>query len=82
MPVCMATEMLFQCVGKRLSASIQSALRSGAVFIPLLIILARVRGIAGIQEAQPLAFVISLPVSIVYAVRFFRVLPKEDKEYN
>lgn len=79
MPVCMATEMLFQCVGKRLNASIQSSLRSGAIFIPLLIILAHIRGIAGIQEAQPLAFVISLPVSIAYAVWFFRTLPKEDR---
>ena len=80
MPVCMATEMLFQCVGKRLSASIQSSLRSGAIFIPLLIILANVRGIAGIQEAQPLSFLLSLPVSIAYAVWFFRTLPKEDRQ--
>ena len=80
MPVCMATEMLFQCVGKRLSASIQSSLRSGVIFIPLLIVLAHIRGIAGIQEAQPLAFVISLPISLVYAVCFFHTLPKEDRE--
>ena len=79
MPVCMATEMLFQCVGKRLSASIQSMLRSGLIFIPLLVILAHTRGIDGIQEAQPLSFLLSLPVSIAYAVWFFRTLPKEDK---
>ena len=62
MPVCMTTEMLFQCVGRRLNAS-----------------LSHTRGIAGIQEAQPLSFVIALPVSIVYAVWFFRTLPKDDK---
>ena len=62
-----------------MSASIQSCLRSGAIFIPLLIIMAHTRGIAGIQEAQPLAFVLSLPVPIVYAVGFFKKLPKEDK---
>lgn len=78
LPICMTTEMLFQSTGKRLGASFLSALRSGLLFIPLLVILSHVRGLAGIQEAQPLALVLSMPVTIPFAAMFFRKLPKED----
>lgn len=80
LPICMTTEMLFQSTGKRLGASFLSALRSGLLFIPLLLILSHLRGLSGIQEAQPLALVLALPITIPFAVMFFRKLPKEDKE--
>lgn len=78
LPVCMTTEMLFQSTGKRLGASLLSALRNGLLFIPLLLFLSHFRGISGIQEAQPLSIVLSLPVTIPFAVIFFRKLPKKD----
>ena len=78
LPPCMAIEMLFQSTGKRLGASILSSLRSGLLFIPALLILANVRGLPGIQEAQPLALVISMPISIPFGIVFFRRLPKAD----
>ena len=78
LPICMTTEMLFQSTGKRLNATLLSALRSGLLFIPTLLILARIRGLAGIQEAQPLSLLLSFPITIIIAVRFFRTLPKED----
>ncbi len=74
LPLCMNTEMLMQCTGKKVVASSLSALRNGIVFIPLLLILARVRGIAGIQEAQPLSYVISFPIGVYFAYRFFKDL--------
>lgn len=77
-PMCMVTEMLLQSTGKKLGASILSSLRSGVFFIPALLILAKVRGLSGIQEAQPLAFVLACIPSIIFAVWFFRQLPKED----
>lgn len=80
LPVCMTTEMLFQSTGKRLGASFLSALRSGLLFIPLLLVLSHFRGVSGIQEAQPLSLVLSLPVTIPFAVMFFRKLPKEDEK--
>ena len=79
LPPCMTTEMLFQSTGRRLNATFMSALRSGLLFIPSLLILARLRGLAGIQEAQPLSIVLSFPIAVIIAVHFFRNLPKEDK---
>lgn len=78
LPVCMTTEMLFQSTGKRLGASFLSALRNGLLFIPLLLFLSHFRGISGIQEAQPLSIILSLPVTIPFAMIFFRKLPKKD----
>lgn len=80
LPPCMVTEMLYQSTGHRLGASILSALRSGLLFIPLLLILSHFRGIAGIQEAQPLAHLLSAPIVIPFAMNFFRKLPREDRE--
>ena len=78
LPVCMATEMLFQSTGKRFGASFLSALRNGILFIPLLYILSYFRGLAGIQEAQPLSMVLALPLTIPFIVHYFRKLPKQD----
>lgn len=78
LPPCMTIEMLFQSTGKRLGASILSALRNGLFFIPALLILSRIRGLAGIQEAQPVSLLLSLPVTIPFGIMFFRRLPVED----
>ncbi|MBQ4045684.1 MAG: MATE family efflux transporter, partial [Lachnospiraceae bacterium] len=80
MPPSMVTEMLYQSTGHRLGAAVLSALRSGLFFIPLLLILAHFRGIAGIQEAQPLAHLLSAPIAIPFAMTFFRKMPKTDKD--
>ena len=79
LPVCMTTEMLLQSTGKRAGASFLSALRNGIFFIPLLYILSYFRGLAGIQEAQPISMVLSLPLTIPFVVYYFRRLPKEDE---
>ena len=76
LPFCMITEMALQSVGKKLGASVLSTLRNGLFFIPLLLILSNVRGLSGIQEAQPLAVTLAVIPSAILAVRFFRELPK------
>lgn len=78
LPPCMVTEMLFQSTGHRLSASLVSAFRSGLLFIPTIFILSHFRGLAGIQESQPLALLLSAPVTLPFALYFFGRLPKED----
>ena len=78
LPPCVATEMLLQSTGHRLGATILSALRSGLLFIPALLILSNLRGLAGIQEAQPLVYLISLPITIPFAFHFFRSLDMEN----
>ena len=79
LPFSMVLEMLLQSTGQKLSASLLSALRSGLFLIPALLILAKLRGLAGIQEAQPLAYVASFAVSIFFAHWFFRRLPTENE---
>ena len=74
LPLCMNTEMLMQCTGKKLAASLLSMLRNGLIFIPVLLILARTRGIAGIQEAQPLSYVLAFLPGAAAAVMFFKKL--------
>ena len=78
LPPCMVTEMLMQSTGYRLGASLLSAFRSGLLFIPSILILAHFRGLAGIQEAQPLALILSAPITLPFALYFFGRLPKED----
>ncbi len=80
LPPCMAIEMLFQSTGQRLGASILSSLRSGLLFIPALVLLSHLRGLSGIQEAQPVSLLISLPLTIPFGIVFFRRLPREDKD--
>lgn len=80
-PITMVTEMGFQSTGQRVLAAVASSMRSGVVFIPVLLILARVRGMAGIQEAQPVSYVIAFFISL-YMSRIFmkRVDQKEEEE--
>lgn len=79
LPACMVTEMLFQTTGNRLGATLLSGSRNGLFFIPALLIMAKLRGLSGIQEAQPLAFIISVVPSVIMAKLFFEKLPREDE---
>ena len=63
-PLTMMVEMGFQSIGEKLLASFGSCLRSGLLFIPTLQILKRVRGVSGVQEAQPLSFVFTFIVCL------------------
>ena len=71
-PITMVTEMGFQSTGQRILASISSSLRSGLVFIPALVILAKLRGMAGIQEAQPVSFVLSFIITLFLSRLFMQ----------
>lgn len=79
MPFGTVTEMLLQSTGHRFQASIMSSLRSGLLFIPLLILLSGLRGLSGIQEAQPLSYVLSTIPSLYMLVWFFRRLPPQSE---
>lgn len=63
-PLTMMIEMGFQSMGAKFIASLSSSLRSGILLIPSLLILADLRGLSGVQEAQPLSFVLSFIVGI------------------
>ncbi len=57
--------MLLQNIRKTLPASILAMARQGLVFIPTLLILSRLWGIAGLQAAQALADLLTFIVAIV-----------------
>ncbi|MBR3053775.1 MAG: MATE family efflux transporter, partial [Firmicutes bacterium] len=74
------TEMTFQCTGKKLGAALISSMRNGIFLIPALFILSDVRGLSGIQEAQPLAFALTFAAAIFFFVWYMKKLPREDRE--
>ena len=73
-PLTMMTEMGFQSTGQRTLAIFASSLRSGLIFIPVLLILSATRGMSGIQEAQPLGYVLSFIICIFLSRIFMKKL--------
>jgi len=67
--------MLYQSIRKPTISSILSLLRSGAITIPLLLVLVPLVGITGIQIAQPVADVVSGLISIPFILRFLKKHP-------
>lgn len=79
LPFGMVTEMLFQSTGNKVQAIILSAVRSGLIFIPLLYLLSKIWGLAGIQVAQAYSFMLSVIPAIILLISFMKKLPKEDE---
>lgn len=73
-PTSVTTNMLFQSVGKARQATVLAALRSGLCFIPLILLLPRFFGVAGIETAQPLADLMTVAVSVPVVIPFLREL--------
>lgn len=71
-PLTMMVEMGFQSTGARLLASFSSSLRSGLLFIPMLLIFSKLRGMSGVQEAQPVSLVLTFFVCIYLCRKFLR----------
>lgn len=77
LPLPMMIEMGFQSTGQKLLAVISSSLRSGIIFIPTILILSKIRGLNGIQEAQPLSFIVTLFISL-YLLKIYLGKLKEQ----
>lgn len=71
--------MLYQSIRKPAMSSFLSLLRSGLMFIPVLIVLTWSFGIFGIQASQPIADMLTGLVSIPFIVSFLR---KPDDKMN
>ena len=74
----LSPSMLFQTCGLKGWALLLATLRGGLCFIPLLLILAPLLGVTGLQLAQPCADVLTGLISLPFALRFFRDLPRTD----
>lgn len=79
-PLSICSNMTFQSVGKNKPATFLSMLRSGLVFIPVILILSNQIGLTGIQIAQTVTDVITFFLSMPFIIYFFRHLPKTDIE--
>ena len=79
LPISVTANMLFQSIRKNLIASILSTLRSGAIFIPLLLIFNLTGlGFLGITLAQPIADIIASAISIIFIISFIIKTPSAD----
>lgn len=77
-PICVCTNMLFQSIGKNVSATFLATLRSGLAFIPTIIILTKLYGLLGVEISQTVGDVITFIISVPFVIYFFKHLPKED----
>ncbi len=77
LPISVVGNMLFQSIGKSVTALILSCIQSGLLFIPLCAVLSRIFGIKGIEFAQPIAYFFSAAISFPVMLRFLRRLPSD-----
>ncbi len=77
-PLTVCSNMLFQSIGQNRSATFLATLRSGLVFIPVLLVLSRVLGLTGVQVAQTVSDVIAFFICLPFVVRFFGVLKEME----
>lgn len=80
LPLSVCANMMFQSIGKNGVATVLSAMRSGLVFIPAIMVLSRVMGLTGVEISQPISDVLTFFLSVPFLIRFFRELPKDDHE--
>lgn len=70
--------MMTQTMGKTLYASILASARQGLCLIPLLLVLPRVFGLAGIQMAQPISDLLAAGIATVLYFAVMRELKEEE----
>lgn len=81
MPISVSVNMLYQSIRKASIASFLALLRSGLVFIPILVILVHFFGLTGIQISQPIADIISSLICVPFVLHFlFKTPNTEEKE--
>ena len=74
------TSIFFQAVGKPIAAVVASTVRDILCFIPLIIIYPiAFGGVEAILYAAPSADLIAIIIAAVLTVKFFKSLPREDK---
>ena len=80
LPISVIANMLFQSIRKNLIASILSTLRSGAIFIPILVIFSLTnQNFYILSLAQPISDIISALISSIFIILFLIKTPNTDK---
>jgi len=77
-PMTICANMMFQSIGENKKATFLSMLRSGILFIPILLVMTHFFGLFGVQSSQAIADVIAFFICAPVAVRFLKKLPKDQ----
>jgi len=72
------TNMMLQSIGRGVKASITASARSGIFFIPLILVLPRLFGLAGVEMTQAAADVLSVSISLPLAVSELKKMTSDD----
>lgn len=75
-PFVVASNMLFQSIGKSWRATFFSAARQGIFFLPAIILLPMLLELTGVQIAQSAADALTFLVTVPFVISFFRELKK------
>lgn len=79
-PMTICSNMLFQSIGENKMATFLSMLRSGILFIPILLIMTKLFGLFGVQSSQAIADVLAFFVSAPLVLKFLQQLPNDKTE--
>ena len=77
-PITMYANMLFQSIGEGKTATFLASLRSGAVLIPVLLLMKHFMGLSGIEMSQAVSETISAIITLPFLISFFRNLPEDS----
>ena len=75
-PFVVASNMLFQSIGKSWRGTFLSAARQGIFFLPAIILLPMLLELTGVQIAQSAADALTFLVTVPFVISFFRELKK------
>ncbi len=79
-PLTICSNMLFQSIGENTNATFLSLLRSGILFIPILLVLTSFFGLFGVQSAQAIADVLAFFIAAPLVLRFLQKLPQDEPD--
>lgn len=77
-PVVICSNMLFQSIGENKKATFLSMLRSGILFIPIILTLTYYFGLWGVQTAQAIADVFAFVIALPMVTAFLKKLPEDE----
>lgn len=80
LPTVMTANMTFQSIGKSGKAFFLACSQNGLFFIPNIIILPKIIGIAGIEISQPISYVISAALAVPFLLIFMKELKNPTVE--
>lgn len=77
LPIFTPINMVYQSIQKAWISSFLSLLRSGLIFIPVLLLTTSIRGLTGIQISQPIADIITGLISVPFIIWFIKKTPND-----